>query len=79
MMPTSTLTTTRNNGEVGGKGYLVTLGREALCRETGNGKKNIVWEDKLTLSIKMFLLMFKTSTESITTLFCFNENPLEVQ
>lgn len=40
----------------------------------GNGKKNIVWGDVLTLYIKAYLLMFKLSTENSTILFCYNEN-----
>lgn len=62
-----------------GKAILLLLAEKYYAEKQEMEKKNIVWEDKLTLNIKMHLLMFKTSTESITTLFCFNENPLEVQ
>lgn len=62
-----------------GKAILLLLAEKYYADKLEMEKKNTVWEDKLTLSIKMYLLMFKTSTESITTLFCFNENPLEVQ
>lgn len=75
-MPTGALTTTQNTEKTS---CLVTLGHKVLCRERGNGKKKLVWGDKLTLYNQKYLLMFKTSTGSNTTLFCFNENPLEVQ
>lgn len=37
--------------------------------QKGNGKKNIVWGDVLTLYIKVYLLMFKLSTENSTFFF----------
>lgn len=42
--------------------------------QRGNGKKNTVWGAILTLYIKVYLLMFKLSTENSTILFCYNEN-----